>query len=290
MLFGVEMLYDDYVPRLAQRFAAELESIRVGYNFDLGDEFEIAMCRVLRLILPTKFGVCRGFVVSKDGDQAGDDLIIFDWERFSSLGLRDPDDYSRNEFIPVEAVFAYIETKYTLNLEGGDGQSLSKSISQVQAVKELCYQREPLQPGELRHITFAQNLKMPDSRPQIRNPAWGAVFSSRVRDRPNGTLLDNHDQMDALLPRIPTNNPNIPDILVLGKHVTGYPVIPDAERNVNIISNFSMVNKTTHVFKQTTDVAAGVGLCFLMSAVDWILLGPLPWARIFGEPLGTKPQ
>ena len=64
------MLYDNYIKQLADRFSTELNSIRAGYNFDLGDEFEIAVCRVLRIILPSQFGIFRGFVVAQDGKRA----------------------------------------------------------------------------------------------------------------------------------------------------------------------------------------------------------------------------
>src|SRR5262245_21115179 len=73
-----KLLYEDYLRRLSARFAANVSEIETFYNFDLGDEFEFAIVKSLRAVLPTKCGICRGHVVDKNGEQAGDDLIIFD--------------------------------------------------------------------------------------------------------------------------------------------------------------------------------------------------------------------
>lgn len=78
--------YDGYIERLARKVDARLQDIESIFNFDLGDEFEVAICALLEDILPAKYGVCRGFVVAKNGDKAGDDLIIYD--KMSSPTLR----------------------------------------------------------------------------------------------------------------------------------------------------------------------------------------------------------
>lgn len=64
--------YDNFVVELSRKFLARLEDIKADYNFDLGDEFEIAICELLRIFLPTKYGVCRGFVVDSNGNKEGD--------------------------------------------------------------------------------------------------------------------------------------------------------------------------------------------------------------------------
>jgi len=91
------------------------------HNFDYGDEFEIALCEVLRTILPGRAAVCRGYVIAQDGRMAGDDIIVFDATRFPVLRALG-DDLSRKEKVPAEAVLAYIEAKHTLSTfrEGRD--------------------------------------------------------------------------------------------------------------------------------------------------------------------------
>ena len=92
----------------------------IGYSFDYGPEFEIAVCEVLRIALPDRFGVARGYVVSADGSFAGDDIIIYEKARFPTLGLRGKDSYLKKEYIPAEAVYCYIEAKHTLHIESPD--------------------------------------------------------------------------------------------------------------------------------------------------------------------------
>jgi hypothetical protein len=102
-------LYDNFLPRLQNKIETFFASIKANYNFDLGDEFEIQICKLLRLFLPSKYGVCRGFVVNRYGDKAGDDIIIFNQERFPTLRLLPKDDFSLKEEIPIEADYAYFE-------------------------------------------------------------------------------------------------------------------------------------------------------------------------------------
>lgn len=61
------MSYGDYLDNITHRCASLLGDISAGYNFDYGVEFEIALCHLLRAVLPSKYGICRGFVVSFDG-------------------------------------------------------------------------------------------------------------------------------------------------------------------------------------------------------------------------------
>jgi len=79
------MSYADYLRTFAGEFQGRFEKIVSMHNFDLGDEFEIAVCKVIRLILPHRYGVCRGFIVNDSGDSAGDDILIYDREEFPTL-------------------------------------------------------------------------------------------------------------------------------------------------------------------------------------------------------------
>lgn len=69
-------LYKGFIKTLSERFAENLSSIQYVYGFDAGPEFENAICRTLRSALPQRCGICRGHVVDRDGNQAGDDIVI----------------------------------------------------------------------------------------------------------------------------------------------------------------------------------------------------------------------
>ncbi len=68
------MAYGDFLKTISERFEALYSEIEVGYNYDYGPEFEIAICKLLRMLLPSRFGICRGFAVSLNGCQA---VMIF---------------------------------------------------------------------------------------------------------------------------------------------------------------------------------------------------------------------
>ncbi|WP_265535442.1 hypothetical protein [Pseudomonas saponiphila] len=45
-------LYRGYIERLAKKVEARRQDIEAIYNFDLGDEFELALCALLEDVLP----------------------------------------------------------------------------------------------------------------------------------------------------------------------------------------------------------------------------------------------
>lgn len=47
-----EYVYNGIVENIAQAFERELGDIKAVYNFDLGDEFEISVCKFLRRFYP----------------------------------------------------------------------------------------------------------------------------------------------------------------------------------------------------------------------------------------------
>lgn len=104
-------MYKNLIDRISDRAEAIFSEIESIYNFDKGDEFEIAVCKLLMAILPEKFGVCRGHVITKNDEVAGDDIIIYDKHNFPLLRLLDEDNLWRKQYVPVEAVYCYIEAK-----------------------------------------------------------------------------------------------------------------------------------------------------------------------------------
>jgi len=69
------VLYNNWLHGVATRFQKKFDDISAEFNFELGPEFEIAICKVLQDLLPRRFGVCRGFVVGQSGDLAGDTTL-----------------------------------------------------------------------------------------------------------------------------------------------------------------------------------------------------------------------
>ncbi|PLS82852.1 MAG: hypothetical protein CYG59_02805, partial [Chloroflexi bacterium] len=71
----------------------------------------------------------------------------FDRPRFPTLALRPDGDFARKEFIPAEAVYAYIEAKNTLFLSGcaGEGQGVVHASAQVGRVKNVLSSREAVE-------------------------------------------------------------------------------------------------------------------------------------------------
>ncbi|WP_282081557.1 DUF6602 domain-containing protein [Aquimarina algiphila] len=273
-----DKLYDNYVERLAKIFTAELHTIKVVYNFDYGEEYEIAVCRVLRKILPTKFGICRGFVMDLDGNKAGDDIIIFDKNRFPTIGLRDEDDFSRKEFIPVEAVYMYLEAKYTLNLSGKGGQSLFKACSQVNDAKSICDNRMDLKFEQLEEGIELPKLVTPWSNPPFRNPPWGAIICSRVRNE-DGIIEDPNAIHNMLKETIIDNNYK-PDLIILGESVITIPIFENQPEGGDTSSFFFISDRTSYRSFVTENIAVGVGIAQILGALDRIRLGKVSWNKV----------
>jgi hypothetical protein len=279
-------VYNDYVKTIADRFEAALSKIQAIHNFDHGPEFEIAICEVLRLALPEQYGICRGHVISSSGDQAGDDVIIYDTMRFPTLRLNTRDDYARKEWIPIEAVYAYIEAKHTINIEGNDGACLTKACAQVSKVKTLCDGREAVLPSQInQHIGIsgsnALKITTPRDYPTIKNPMYGMVFARNVRDKKDGIILnDPLDIRERILRlRTPLEVKSSPDALILGTELIVIPVIPAAE-SLKLASAFYINNLSKLHAVPLPGIAFGLGLCLLHFALDWIQLGTMPWSKI----------
>ena len=192
--------YGGYIERLSRKVDARLADIEAIYNFDLGAEFEVAMCALLEDILPAKFGVCRGFVITEDGRSAGDDLIIYDKISCPTLRANIGLQYSVKEQIPVDAVYAYIECKHSIT----DLAVIEKAIFQTKKVKELMLsRRNRTNPGYEKDgpIYNGKARDWPRNYPPIKNQPFCAIFA-RIYD-PRVAVSDQHHTFN-------------PDLLVLG--------------------------------------------------------------------------
>jgi hypothetical protein len=211
-------MYQEYLTTLGKRFAADLSTIEAVHNFDYGTEFEIAFCTALRLALPQSYGICRGFAVDRHGTVAGDDILIFEQLRYPTLGLRDANAYLRKDKILIEAVYAYIEAKYTLHLTGDGPQSITRAAQQVARVKKLCSGRDPvpfsaIAPGI--NLTGNAGITPPANWPAIRNPMFGAIIARHVAVAPGDKHLQSAEGIHQAICENVTlsREENAPDLL-----------------------------------------------------------------------------
>jgi hypothetical protein len=171
--------YGGYIDRLSRKVEASLRDIEAVFNFDLGAEFEVAICLLLQEILPEKFGVCRGFVVDEDGRLAGDDLIIYDKLACPTLRAANGLQFAIKEQIPVDAVYAYIECKHSINSDS----VAKKAMYQVRQVKELILSRTGKPNPEYEKDGPIYNGRVrdwPRHYPPYKNQPFCAIFCTRV--------------------------------------------------------------------------------------------------------------
>lgn len=283
--YNSRMLYDGYLSGVAKKFASRFDEISAHNNFELGPEYEIALCRTLRSILPSRFGICRGFIVTSDGSKAGDDIIIYNRDRFGTLRLLDEGRFDQKENIPFEAVCAYIEAKHTLYIdsESGGGQSLTKAMKQVQAVKLLKRPSVPL--GYINPTLTIPEVKRWDlGWPHLANPMYAAIWSRHVKLTP--TEVGNPAIISQAINATFKGNEyvnGLPDLVVAGPDVVGVPTW-----NGQYMSPFRVVGKSNTGCNVREGMAYGVGVASLLYALDTIQLGSMPWPHLLAEGLGVK--
>jgi Domain of unknown function (DUF6602) len=272
-------LYDGYVVTLADRFLEALAEIQAQYNFDYGPEFEVAICKVLRRALPQRFGICRGFVVAASGEMAGDDIIIYDRARFPTLRLLQDEDYALKERIPIEAAYAYIEAKHTLEIEGDSNVSFKHTTEQISRVKQLCATREGVEHPE----DWSD-----EDYPPILNPMFGMILARHVRPKPNKDRLTDPEEIRQLLSKATYSVPRLFDAAILGPDVTLLPVLPNGQEGLRLGSPFFINGKSMLIHQLCVGRSFGVGLSMLLSVLDWIQLGKMPWGRIISDAISPS--
>lgn len=274
-------IYDDFVLNLHKHFKRKLENISAEFNFDLGPEFEIAICELLREFLPNKYGICRGFVVAANGDSAGDDIVIYDRERFPTLRFEVGRSYERKEKIPIEAVYAYIEAKHTLTEE-----AFLTAVAQVEKVKKLCSQREPVSIYQVDPHIGAPAIKSPVPHlPDQRNPTYVMILSrysvgvdGKTRSVVPGEV---NSFLESMLKKM-TMNDYLPDLIVAGEH--NYMSPAGVVNGENKPSLYYIHGRTvSYQLIDRDNLAFGAGLSQLAGAMEWIRLGRMPWERIVND-------
>lgn len=279
------MIYNDYIKSLSDKFSRRLDDISAEHNFEYGNEFEIAICEILREFLPSKYGICRGFIVNSSGKKAGDDIIVFDQERFPTLKLHKRDNYSRLENIPAEAVYAYIEAKHTLN-----SKSLKKAIAQIKKVKQICSKRHKVGISQMDPYINSNvfDISAGSCFPDYRNPVFTLILTRFIEDDNKSRGFDSVFKFltDEILSIVKNKTPFLPDMVVAGNDlyvgVFNKEKLNAEEYLQPTIFLIASQNYTMHTFS-TKGYAFGFGLAKMFAALDWIRLGKMPWADMLSE-------
>lgn len=260
------MVYRKAIDRYSKLVQAELSKMEAIYNFDIGDEFEIACCQIIQALLPYKYGICRGHLITKDDQQAGDDLIIFDQQYAPTLRLLPKGDFSRKEFVPVESVYAYIEVKHKLVLEG-ENENFAKALSQVEKVKAL-----PRKKRSHNEVIRGFDLEgfplevMDFLDPECANPMYGVILSRHI------------EQTSDIREKLKTTNAEeklSPDLIIAGSQYIGLPM----QKKDNNIASFRVFRHISNCFsiREVSNNALAIGLLSLLNALECIDLGAINW-------------
>ena len=237
------MPYNNYANLLAGRIERRLEEMYAHHNFEYGTEFEIALCSLLRSVLPGRCGICRGYIVPAEGKQEGDDIIVYDAHRYPTLRALGQE-LGLKEQVPADAVLAYIEAKRTLyarpvkqgqpKLTGKQvkegGQTIIKALEQVRKVKSIKRQEvlpTAIAPGiDLNIRLQGPGVEMtvepgiPAGYPNIRNPWFTMILAQRLdvggsprRNPRRKTLFDAIEDYSRKNPPPPGVHPTLPDVI-----------------------------------------------------------------------------
>lgn len=274
------MPYTGINSEISKKFNSAFEEISAEYNFDLGDEFEIALCKTLRIYLPQRYGVCRGFLVTHNGETAGDDIIIYDQERIPTIRLLENGQFHQKQRIPIEAAYAYIEAKNTLYLDGDGGQSLNKAISQIEKIKKLT--RPSTSSTELDSYTkLPFEAQHQDNWPLVRNPIYAGIFARNIKYSSSGK--DDHLIFGVLNQRLKERDQkkySQPDFIIAGNDLICLPSINGRIESPFYVNDISRLSAMPSKGK-----AIGTGLVSLSWAIDWIKLGRIYWPSIIANGL-----
>lgn len=279
-------MYGGWLARIAGRFQEAFDKIQVTHNFEFGDEYEIAICKVLRGLLPARASVCRGYVVAANGSRAGDDVIIFDSGRFPTLRALalEHDGLAQKEEVPAEAVLAYIEAKHTVKLDASveDGQSLAKALLQVARVKAV-----PRPPVELTELDSRVNLgpalkvTVGEGWPSCRNPLYAAVWARHVESAHGDRAAGFNRRMNELMPMQGLGGA---DAVVAGPFAAFHAALPKG-RSAFALRPFHC--QGTDLFTSGAELLNPLGFAavHLLWAIEWVQLGRIPWEGMVEEAL-----
>ncbi len=273
-------MYGDWIDRIATSFQERFDKIEVNHNFEYGPEFEVALVKVLRSLLPARVGVCRGYVVAEDGTQAGDDIILFDQGRFPTLRSLG-EDLSLKERVPADAVLAYVEAKHSLHLVGAGGQTLEKAISQAAGIKELNRRAVPLNDLETGiSLGGALEVRSKPGDPRVWNPWYTIIIARNLRASKDDDTVPTALEFGAEVKR--NANHALPDLIVAGPYVS-VPCLKESEKLL-AIKRFLLPENDIAFF--TPQHPLGLGALHLFWALEYIRLGAINWHSMMMDALG----
>jgi hypothetical protein len=271
-------MYDNLLNKISNEAKKSFDAILATYNFEHGNEFEVALCKLLKLILPKKYSICRGYIVTSDGQKVGDDLIIYNAETFPKIRPIE-DDFCIKQYIPVEAVYAYIEAKHTLCIDGNEQQNtLQKAMKQISDFKALKRIQRPL--NVINGFTLSSSffsIQAEESWPEYRNPLFGMIFSRHFKSIRNDVVEDEY--LSECLDKISDPSNNSADLIIAGENWIGLPCVEKTIR-----SPFLIPEKSKRAwFKNENSI--GIGICNLLRALNFIELGEINYSALIAEGL-----
>lgn len=279
------MAYSKLIENISTAIESQFKEISARYNFDLGEEFEIAICELLIKILPDQYGICRGFVVTEKDEYAGDDIIIYDKSRFPTLRLLDKKKFDKKQEIPVEAVYAYLEAKHTIILHEPDsGQSFYKSFDQVSKVKKLNREKRKLVSIDPYTNLGSMFTATRNNWPEIANPIYGAIISRFTKDKSKSENLPSEKMFEVIKTANVPKDIVHPDLVILGQNDLMFPGI-SSESTITYESPFFIEATSKLIHKSTKNSSLAIGIIMLLYALDTIKLGKMPYQRIIMEQL-----
>jgi len=266
------MIYKNYVEKISNRFQSRFDEIDPMWNFDQGNEFEIELATLIDELLPDKYGVCRGFVTPKSGTPKGDDIVIYD--KLNVPLLRPPNNFrfTRKEYVPLEATYAYIEAKNTIELKNKSKSTyIGKALKQVSDIKKLKRKSRKLE-----DVIDGFNLKnikatKPVGSPQILNPMFTVLFCRGVRI--NGKLEKNIDEIKKHLPE--DTGKYGPDLIILGPNIGITPHFIDTDKegithSISYETPFCIEDRHRMLVYEMPKTAYGFGLSSLLYAFCYL--------------------
>lgn len=282
------MIYDDYVKSLNERALEAIGQIDTGTNLDLGPEFEYAVWHWLRQAIPVKYGVCRGYMVNKEGERAGDDLIVYDRSHFPVLRASGEPRFDRKEKIPVEAVYGYIEVKHVLTLDGPDesgGQTLETAVSQVARAKALLRTR-----AVTRRLPLELTGPPRKGFPKREDWPFGAIVCNGVRRKKGMAVIEDPGEIEDLLKvaigKVSAPIEDRPNLIIAGAKCV---MVPGLELpSVGEGKHYQPVPFVTDecvflVAALCDEIGFGFGLAAMLYAFEEIVLPDFHWADLIND-------
>ena len=175
--------------------------------------------------------------------------------------------FSIKEQIPVEAVYAYIECKHSIDTE----ETLDKALQQVRKVKEFMMARFPKANEhyeEAGPIYQGRVQDWPRIYPKLKNQPFAVVFARKSAESFtfNGKVAKND-----------------PDLIVLGANkIVTQSVALGAD---GIKGSLFLDEKHWATFRTESafEQAFGVFVLHVLAAINWIELVPIDWTDLLNN-------